>query len=262
MLAAALVCALSVLPHAPPGFRHASEVEIWRLGPIDHTDVDYEVTLVNDKIRVETRVEFVERTDREWKLRNQSKPKHKIFLGHASGLWRIGDGVKVSDGWIHAWDAGEFGGGLYWFSPDGEKYRKIDGSNTLNVTKTEKGIFAFQASNHLMFGYARFIKVEPKNGSWSPKLITDMHYCPQAILFDTNRFIYAASDFVSTMELDGTQRLLYRSAREIRAGGFCQRKNGELWLGSSRSVLCLSPKADGKYSPHWFRPIKPTTPNL
>ncbi|MBC8064555.1 MAG: hypothetical protein H7Y17_06980 [Chlorobia bacterium] len=261
MLAAALLCTVSGIqagaPKPPKGFRLASDLEMWRLGPIDHMDVDYEVTLVKDQVRVETRVEFVAREDREWKAKKPSKPKHSIFLGHATGTWSMGVGARVEDGWIHGWDMGEFGGALYWFSKGGETYKKIDGRNTVAVTATSEGVFAFQSLAHFMFRYSRFIKLEKAKGAWQARLVTDLHDCPQAILFTGKRFLYVGPEYVSTMKLDGTQRLVYRSPREMRAGGIYQRRNGEVWIGNSRSVLCLSPKGNGEFKPYWFRPVKP-----
>lgn len=233
---------------------------MWRLGSVDYTDVDYEVTLVNDLVRVEDRVTFVARERKEQSTQKPPKPGHSIFLGHATGQWSMGVGARVEDGWIHGWDAGEFGGALYWFSRDGETYKKIDSRNTLGVTVTSKGVFAFQSLNHLMFSYSRFVKVEKSDGAWQVRQVTDLHDCPQAILFTGKRFLYVGPRYVSTMELNGTQRLVYRSPREMRAGGIYERKNGEVWIGNSRSVLCLSPKEDGAYKHYWFRPIKPTKP--
>lgn len=261
MLAAAFLCSniltQSIAPDPPRGFKLASDREIWQLGSPDLDDESYEVTLVKDKVRVETRVEYVAREEKEWKAKPKTEPKHSIFLGHATGHWEIGMGAKVSDGWIHGWDAGEFGGGLYWFSADGSKFKKIGDRNTQIVTKTSKGVFAFQSLNHLMFSYSRFIKVEQVKGLWKEVLVTDLHDCPSAVLFVEGRFLYIGPKYVSTMELDGTQRLIYRSPRQLMPGGFYQRKNGEVWMGSSRSILCLVPEANGQYKHFWFRPTKP-----
>lgn len=266
MLAAVFLCSNiltpAIAPAPPKGFRLASDREIWQLGSPDLDDESYEVTLVKDKVRVETRAEYVAREEKEWKVKPKTGPKHSIFLGHATGHWQIGVGAKVSDGWLHGWDMGEFGGGLYWFAPDGSKYLKIDTRNTEAVTNTGKGVFAFQALNHMMFSYSRFIKIVKIQGKWKEVLVTDLHDCPSEILFLGDRFLYVGPRYVSTMELDGTQRLIYRSPRQLMPGGFYQRKNGEIWMGNSRSILCLVPEVNSQYKHFWFRPTKPTKPAL
>ena len=245
------------LPIAPSGFRQASEVEIYRLGRLDYlTDVDYEVTLVNDKVRVETRVDFVARERKEAEKNPALDPVHKIDLGQSYGIWNPGDGVKVSDGWLQGWDMGEFGGGLYWFSKGGKRFAKIDRRNTSSVTRAAKGVYAWQGSDHMMFRYSRFVRLEYAKEEWSVHLVSDLHEVPRALIFNSDHFLYVGTEYVSTMELNGTQRLIYRSPRELRPGGFYKRRNGELWLGTSRAILCLSPVGNRNYKPFWFRPIE------
>lgn len=261
MLAAAFLCsnilAQAIAPAPPQGFKLATDVDVLRSGPGDIDDVDYVVTLVKDKVRVETREEFATRERTEWNSTPKAKPMHSISLGNATGLWNPGIGAKVADGWIHGWDAGEFGGGLYWFSTDGSRYKKIDSRNTQFIALTSKGVFAFQALNHLMFSYSRFVKVEKANGSWTENLVSDMHDCPSAVLFAEKRFLHVGPNYISTMELDGTQRSVFRWMRGLTPGGFVRRKNGEIWMGNSRSILCLVPEEGGQYKHFWFRPTKP-----
>jgi hypothetical protein len=256
MLAAALSILLSMAPGTPPGFRPASEVEIWRLGEIDYLkDTFYEASLVGDKLRIESRSEMVARQRKEMSRLVEPEPMHKIHLGGGYALWSPGTGTRVSDGWIAGWDMGEFGGGLYWFPPKGEKLKRIDKRNTRFITSTPKGLFAFQSLAHMQFSYSRFVKIEKGGDAWSVRLVTDLHDVPSEFLFDKTRFIYIAREFVSTVEFDGSQRLIYRSVRELFTGGFCRRRNGEIWTGTSRAILCLTPDLQGGYRPFWFRPI-------
>lgn len=253
MLALALVWLSPGTPEAPPGFHLVEEREIWLLR--EHAGDSYVVTLVNDQVKVETDSHYYARLDKEYKA-NPQKAMHKIFLGHGSGRWSPGDGVKVPDGWIHGWDVGEFGGGLYWFSPKGEKYEKIDDRNTGFVGATSKGVFAFQGLEHMMFRYSRFVKLERGKNGWTSRLVTDLHDCPRAYLNLGDRFLYVGTQYISTMELDGTQRLVYRTPGKFWANSMSQRKNGEIWMGSSQTILCLSPEPGGKYKPYWFMPAK------
>lgn len=254
MLATALVFFLVSKPEAPKGFRHASDLEIWRLGSTQIDDVCFEVTLVNDRVRVETRADFVARMRQAVAAEKSSEPKHKIFLGHATGTWSPGEGVKVADGWLQGWDVGHYGGGLYWFSIDGSKYKKLDDHHTSALTTTPKGIYAFQGAAFFELRYSRFVQVEQVDGQWCVRVITDLHEAPQAIHYTGGRYLYVGSQYVSTMELNGTQRVIVRSARELVAGGMVERKNGEVWIGNSRSLLCLQPIGNAAYQHYWFRP--------
>ena len=52
--------------------------------------------------------------------------------------------VKVSDGWIIGFNAGEFGAGLWWFSPDGKKREKISGDQVVGFFVTDAGLLRWK----------------------------------------------------------------------------------------------------------------------
>lgn len=217
MLAAAFLCSLgavfSATPTPPAGFRPASDLEILRLFGTSNDDTCYEVTLVNDRVRVETRVGFVARERREQASRKEVEPRHKIAFDSFTGWWSPGDGLKVKDGWLMGWHTSHYGGGLYWFSEDGNSYKKVDARYTRGLAETSTGIFAFQSSAFFELSYSRFVKLKQEDSRWTVHLVTDLHDAPQEILALKDRFIYVGPQYVSTMELDGTQRVIVRSSR-------------------------------------------------
>ena len=172
--------------------------------------------------------------------------------------WRPGEGVRVDDGWIYGYAAGEFGGGLFWFSSDGKSRKKLSSRNTQLVLKTPKGLFAVQGLTHLMFWYGRLVAIERKDGTWAERLITDLHASP-AVVADGDRFVIATRNFVSILETDGRQREIYRPTRlqDFRVESIVRRTNGEIWIGSSSGLLRLIPKLGGEYAAQWFLPAKP-----
>ena len=60
--------------------------------------------------------------------------------------------VKVFDGWIIGFNAGEFGAGLWWFSPDGKKRVRISDDQVVGFFVTDAGLMALAglgARHHL-----------------------------------------------------------------------------------------------------------------
>jgi hypothetical protein len=51
---------------------------------------------------------------------------------------------KVADGWIVAFNAGEFGAGLWWFSPDGKGRYKIAEAWVRGFYSTDGGLLAIE----------------------------------------------------------------------------------------------------------------------
>ena len=56
--------------------------------------------------------------------------------------------VKISDGWIIGFNAGEFGAGLWWFSPDGKKREKISEDQVVGFFVTDAGLLALEGLAH------------------------------------------------------------------------------------------------------------------
>lgn len=235
---------------APAGFKAVDERAVMNHRP-DWDATSYSVSLDGDRLRVETREQWWERN------RNARAPRPKVVLdfGMSKVGWNPGDGVRVEDGWICGYDNGEFGGGLYWFSPDGSRHVEIDGKNVAIVGKTSKGIFAVRSLTHLMFWYADLVAVEPSPAGWKLRSITDLHRSPGPILQAGDRFIYATDEYVSTLETDGTQHELYHPWGRISPDSMVRRANGEIWIGSTLALLRLTPKTGGKYAPQWFVPL-------
>ena len=74
--------------------------------------------------------------------RQESYPKmpFKVPQGTAEdGLAGEWFSVEVSDGWLIGFNAGEFGAGLWWFSPDGKKRYKISNDQVIGFFETKEG---------------------------------------------------------------------------------------------------------------------------
>jgi len=213
---------------------------------------DYVVTLAGDRVRVETRVAWVAR-----KRKEQKEPPADVVIKQAQATfrWHKGDGVKVDDGWLVGYDAGEFGGGLYWIDEKNLSKRLISDRRTPFLAKTARGIFAIQSYSHFSFGYSQLVALDLKEGTWHTQAITDLHSNPVSIVLEGDRFILAQSKYVTTLETNGRQREIFRPTQLI--GGFLiesmvRSPNGEIWIGSQNAVVCLQPRGPDNYSPYWF----------
>lgn len=247
-----VACAVSLqVSGTPPGFKPVGETTIFRRAEPDYGAESYMVSLEGDRLRVETRVAWVARESRV----KVPRPKVVIDLGMSRARWNPGEGVRVSDGWLQGFDMGEFGGGLYWFAPDGSSYRRVNDKNVAILGKTSKGLFAVRSLSHLKFWYADLVELVPGAHGWKTRVVTDLHESPGPILQAGDRFVYATNRFVTTLETDGTQHEIYHPWSALRPESMVLRSNGEIWIGSTQALLRLTPKADGHYTPQWFVPL-------
>lgn len=236
----------------PAGFQPATGPDLTPRDSGSRTP-DYMLTLVGDKLRVETRVDWVKRTTREEGLRRIQHPAKVSFKEDMTRIeWSPGEGVQVDGGWLWGYDAGEFGGGLYWFAADGKSHARIDHRNTPILAKTSKGIFAVQALTHMMFWYSELVEVRRTAHGWTSRRVTDLHVSPDQVIQAGDRFIYTAGEYVSTLETDGSQHEIYRCSPDAGFESMVRRANGEIWIGAATGLLRLTPKTNGEYSSQWF----------
>ena len=58
--------------------------------------------------------------------------------------------LRVTDGWLVAWNAGEWGGQLWWFSPDGTESDKISNDQIVAFFEAHGRLFALEGLDHML----------------------------------------------------------------------------------------------------------------
>lgn len=247
---------LALAPDVPKGFAPTEQLAVFRRNPNDIDAPNWELSVVGDRIVAETAVAHNRRQTRQDAMRRRDPRAVEINLGMSRPRVVPSQGLAVPEGWLHAFDRGEFGGGIYLFPRKGGKPTRVSGDNTSKIVATPKGIFAIQAFAHLVFWFARLVRVEKGPSGWKTRAVTDLHEAPHAALWDGGRFLLAMGEYVTTLSLDGTQREIYRGLGRFRTESMVRRPNGEVWIGSSHGLLRLQPKSDGKFASQWYLPLK------
>ena len=93
--------------------------------------------------------------------------------------------TKVGDGWIVGFNAGEFGAGLWWFSPDGKQRYKISQDQVCAFLETDRGLLALEGLAHLGLSRGQLIRISPgENGKWKSEPLADLKDEPGAATRD------------------------------------------------------------------------------
>lgn len=139
--------------------------------------------------------------------------------------------VKVADGWIVAFNAGEFGAGLWWFSPDGKKRYKISESWVSGFLETEVGLLALEGLAHGGQSRGRIIRLSrDREGRWQSADFVDLGHAPEA----------AAKRADGSLLVATTDRLLKVVPSEKKVEVLC---NDVFWGGLYPNSLVIA--ADG-----------------
>ena len=97
------------------------------------------------------------------------------------GLYKRRLSIKVSDGWIVSHNAGEFGGGIWWFSPDGKERHKIAKARAIGFIPTEAGLLAIEGLAHLSSSKGRILRLtQAPEGRWQSEDFIDLKHAPEA----------------------------------------------------------------------------------
>jgi hypothetical protein len=89
--------------------------------------------------------------------------------------------AKVADRWIIGFNAGEFGAGLWWFSPDGKRRYRISNDQVCGFLQSAQGLLALEGLSHLGIDRGQIIRVSRgAGGEWTSEPFVDLGQASRA----------------------------------------------------------------------------------
>ena len=117
---------------------------------------------------------------------------------------------KVDDGWLVAFNQGEFGAELWWFSKNGQSSYKISNDQVKQFIATDRGIYAIQGLAHMSSRRGSLIKIEKGKDRWLSILEADFKGSPSVILrMHDNAFIVVLTNSLVRMDAEFTVKKLW-----------------------------------------------------
>jgi hypothetical protein len=102
--------------------------------------------------------------------------------------------AKVDDGWIVGFNAGEFGAGLWWFSPKGERRYRISDDHVIGLIPTSSGLLGVEGVAHGGISRGRVFHLSRKaNGQWMTEPYFDLVHAPEVVMKDTDGSLVVAT---------------------------------------------------------------------
>ena len=89
--------------------------------------------------------------------------------------------LKVLDGWIAAYNQGEFGSAVYWFDEEGESKSKLSDHQINEFVIEGDRIFAVEGLAHLSLSKGSMIEIKKEDGSWKVEEFLSLPASAEAI---------------------------------------------------------------------------------
>lgn len=123
---------------------------------------------------------------------------------------------KVSDGWLVAYNRGEFGAALWWFSNDGKEKYKISNHQVKQFLEIQDTIYAIEGLAHLSISEGSLIQLHKteKGKTWEARTIIKLPQSPEAFQrLKNGNFIIALSDSLIRLDLKNNIEYLVKNAK-------------------------------------------------
>jgi len=162
---------------------------------------------------------------------------------------------RVEDGWLVGFDAGEFGGALWWFNSDGTSRKKLAGQNIVSFMQSPSGILVLAGLAHLGMSEGVVLRVMRKQGEWYAVHFARLDGAPETSLQEsTDSFIVLTTKSFLRVKASGVVEKLYEHKYDLlHPNSMTQSSSGVIYVGMRHFVTRLTPINTG-YKEEWLVP--------
>jgi hypothetical protein len=197
------------------------------------------------------------------KQNNGVVPSLPPLLKHENGMpgRAASDGLRTAihygNGWLLAYDAGEFGGGLWLTNDDGSQTKRILDNNVRAVIPVDNGILVLSGLAHLTMDFGNAFIFSTPNGldiSLQHAIHLDGKPSAPAKAPDGSVFFVTTYGLCRITKTGELQRLIYfpKWAMYQYPNSMAITPDGTIFVGMRMFVLKLRP--DDGYSAQWLLP--------
>ena len=165
--------------------------------------------------------------------------------------------LKITHGWLVGFDAGEFGGGLWFVDSVGQSH-KLTGENVHGLMSTPQGTLVFVGLSHLGLDTGKVLLVDDSSGVVpTVRSLLDLDGAPKAITpVSARSAIVVTTQGVSEVNSSGgSQTLIYRVFLSLDPNSVASTSQGAVYIGMRMFVVRLEPES-GHYTEQWLVPTE------
>ena len=175
-----------------------------------------------------------------------AKPPQQVTPGRRHVL-------AVSDGFLVGFDAGEWGGALYWYSKDGSKSTKLGDENVHGLVKVAPDLVAsIEGLSHGISsdGNVRWIEHQ---ASWRANGLTVLDAAPSTFAATPEAIYIVTSESLARVDPKDRKATTIQPIRSARLypDSMAIEPDGTLWIGMRQFVVRLTPDGN-RFAETWL----------
>lgn len=153
-----------------------------------------------------------------------------------SSHFKVSAFTRLGEYWLLGLDGGEWGGGLWWVSPDGKQGRLLD-QNVRTILETEMDPLVLVGLNHENQKYGEVFRVGSGNTGLMVSSIAKLKSAPKvAMLTPEKRVLMISDNSLIQMTLDGKMRKMVELPL-FYPNSMAQDDDGSIWIGGRHFVV-------------------------
>jgi hypothetical protein len=170
---------------------------------------------------------------------------------------------QVDNGYLVGFNAGEFGGAIWWFSKDGKNRSLLMRENIKGFVQTKNSVLGIFGLAHMTISRGGILKLEKDSlGKWSAKMMAELGAAPQAFIEEKNGSIL----IVTTNSLvrfypdkkypERRQEILHKAKSSwgiLYPTSIVVDSAGVVYIGMRYAIARLTPEKEG-YKEEWLVP--------
>ena len=164
--------------------------------------------------------------------------------------------IRVNDGWLVGMDVGEFGGGLWWFSADGQRSKKLSNENVVGFADTSRGVLVFVGLAHLGLDDGKVLRINDSVGVTKKlEALVDLRSAPVAFAIESPDavLVLTTTGLVRVRTFGNVDHLLKTDYELLYPTSLTLASSGVVYIGMRHFVTRLTPTG-GTYKEEWFVP--------
>ncbi len=208
------------------------------------------VSLKNDELKISR---LSDSTLSKWHI-EESLPFKIQPKSSAAGLAGDRHVKRVSDGWLVGFDAGEFGGALWWFSVDGLKRKKLADENVVGFADSSLGVLVLVGLAHMGSSRGKVLRVgEGDEGERPVSVLADLKEAPRTFAIEApdSILVLTTDRLVRVLTTGKMEELLSTKYGSLYPNSMTLSKTGTIHIGMRHFITRLTP-VNGSYKEEWF----------
>ncbi len=164
--------------------------------------------------------------------------------------------IRVEDGWLIGLDAGEFGGGLWWFSSDGRSSRRLAGENVVGFAESSKGTLALVGLAHMSLDSGKVLLIrDGEVGNRKVETLADLGAAPRTFAVESldSLLIVKTRGLVRVRTSGAVEQLLPTNYALLYPNSMTLFPSGVIHVGMRHFITRLTPVGNS-YKEEWFVP--------